>query len=128
MPRAEEILIWAGLDVPAGGRLPSDHHIMTTCLTCAEEQTLADAKFSEGEDESVYTCRNQCQSILIIGAPGLTPWPGRGYRIDKFTLRNPADLHLWLLDQQGRRLPTPVLFPASPAALADESEAPGGAN
>jgi hypothetical protein len=119
MPRMEEILIWAGLNVPAGGHLPPDHHIVTTCPTCAEEQTLAEADFFEGEEESAYMCRNQCQPILIIGAPGLIPWPGRGYRIQNFTLRNPADLYLWLLNQQGRRLPNPVLFPASPAALAD---------
>jgi hypothetical protein len=124
MPRAEEMLIWAGLNVPQGGRLPSDSGIVTTCPTCDQTQTLAEAEFTEGDVESVYTCKNGCQPILVVGPPGAQPWPGRGYRMGNFVLRNPADLRLRILDQHGNAVRGEILIPVSPAALADESEAP----
>src|SRR5438309_2257297 len=124
MARAEEILIWAGLDVPEGGRLPSDSGIVTMCPTCDATQTLADADFAEGDVESVYTCRNGCQPILVIGPPGTRSWPGRGYRMGNFVLRNPSDVRLRIFDNQGTAVRGEVLLPASPAALADESETP----
>ena len=124
MPRADEILVWAGLSVPGNARLPSDNNITTTCETCGEAQSLAEADFADEGGEAVYVCRNGCQPILIVGAPGERPWPGRGYRIRAFTLRNPADLFIWLIDPMGNRVGPAVQLPASPAALADESEAP----
>ena len=59
------------------------------------------------------------EPILIIGEPGTIPWPGRGYRLDKFVLRNPRDLLLHMSNG------AVVKFPASPAALADDSDGPG---
>jgi hypothetical protein len=101
-----------------------DDHIKTTCPTCGEDQALSDAAYVDGDVESVYTCKKGCQPVLIVGPPGTHPWPGRGYRMGDFTLRNPADLYLWLIDQQGRALPTPLLLEASPAALESENNAP----
>jgi hypothetical protein len=124
MPRAEEMLVWAGLDVPNNARLPSDDGLVTSCPSCGETQTLAEAEFVEGEGESVYTCKNGCQPILIIGAPNEQPWPGRGYRMGDFVLRNATDLSFRVIDQTGQAVGNAILLPASPAALADESEAP----
>lgn len=124
MPRAEEMLIWAGLTVPKQARLPGDADIETTCPTCRQPQTLAEADFDDTGDESIYTCKEGCGPILIIGIPGRRSWPGRGYRLGNFVLRNPSDLFLHMIDQEGNRARTPILMPASPAALANESERP----
>jgi hypothetical protein len=123
MPRADEILIWARLDVPQDLRLPSDAQIVTTCPTCKEAQTLSEADVSSGE-ETVYVCKEGCQPILVVGPPVPPPWPGRGYRMGDWVLRNPSDLHVRLIDQQGEPSGKPVLIPASPAALNDESDRP----
>jgi hypothetical protein len=123
MPLAEEILVWAGLDVPANLRLPSDAQITTRCPTCNQEQTLAEASVASN-DETTYACKIGCQAIAIIGPPGTRPWPGRGYRMGDWTLRNPEELSFRLIDQQGRPVGDRIVFPASPAALAHESERP----
>jgi hypothetical protein len=125
MPLAEEMLLWAGLTVPGNLRLPSDTQIRTTCPTCNEEQTLSEADVLVG-DETVYTCKNGCQAILVIGPPGDRPWLGRGYRMGDWSFRNPADCLISLIDQDGRPAAgtRPILLPASPAALLDESERP----
>lgn len=62
--------------------------------------------------ETIYGCVNGCGPILIISIPGGTPWPGRGYRLGAWTIRNPSDLFVRPPGTQ-----TEVLFPASPAAL-----------
>jgi hypothetical protein len=123
MPRAEEVLIWAGLDVK-GGRLPVDRDIQTTCRICHHVQMLGDATFTEGPDESVYMCGNGCQPLLIISPPGEVPWPGRGYRLGDWIFRNPDDLILFFRTTEGRMPMSPMLIPASPHALAPETEAP----
>jgi hypothetical protein len=124
MPRAEEVLIWAGLEIPSGARLPGDSGIKTKCPTCRKTQTLAEAEFSEAGAESTYTCKNGCQPILVIAPPEERAWPGRGYRLRNFLLRNVADLRFRVIDQKGKPIGGVVLIPASPAALADESDAP----
>jgi hypothetical protein len=30
----------------------------------------------------------------VISRPGLVPWPGRGYRLDRFVIRNATDMFL----------------------------------
>jgi hypothetical protein len=124
MPLAEEVLIWAGLDVPQGHRLAGDDQIVTTCPTCRTEQSLTEASVSHG-DETAYTCKNGCQAIFVVrpSQPGALPWEGRGYAVGDWMLRNPADLFVPLIDQQGRPIPG-LFFEAAPAALADESERP----
>lgn len=117
------MLVWAGFTILGDTRLPSDAGIWTTCPTCQEKQALAEATVEHG-DETVYTCKNGCQPILIVGAPGSVPWPGRGYRIKDWSLRNAADLTFRAIDQQGQSVGGEILMRASPNALADESEAP----
>jgi hypothetical protein len=126
MPLAEEILVWAGLNVPNGLRLPGDDQIRTTCPTCDEEQALSEADVAQGAEttETTYTCRNGCQPIVVIGSPGDVPWPGRGYRMGDWSLRNPADLTIRFIDQAGQPQGAGLLFPASENALKPESEAP----
>jgi len=123
MPRADEILVWAGLRVPNGGRLPDDGQMTTTCVACGETQTLAQAEIEQG-DETVYVCKNGCQPILVVGRPGTVAWPGRGYRLGDWVLRNPADLLVPVFDRHGVPMPSVLNIPASPNALADESERP----
>lgn len=123
MPLAEEMLVWTGLNVPGGLRLPNDAQIRTTCPTCDEQQALSEAAVTQS-DETIYECRNGCQAILIIGLPGDKPWAGRGYRMGDWVLRNPADLVGRLINQSGQPSGQPIVFPASPAALQPESEAP----
>src|SRR5437763_477761 len=116
MARAEEVLVWAGLDVPKSARLPGDSAITTTCPSCRETQTLQEADYEETGAESVYLCKNGCQAILVIGLPGERPWPGRGYRMGNFVLRNVADLLFRMIDQTGAPVGGTVRIPASPAA------------
>lgn len=100
MPLVEEILIWAGLDTPANLRLPSEAQVRTTCPTCSEAQTLAEADVAAG-DETVYTCKNGCQPILVVAPPGGHPWPGRGYRMGDWTMRNASDVTFQMINQAG---------------------------
>lgn len=123
MPRAEEVLVWAGIALLPGQRLPTDRYIRTSCPTCGAEQALSEGRFSEN-DETVYTCKNGCQPILIIGAPGNRPWTGRGYRMGNFVVRNPSDLDVPVLGHDGNPLEVAVRLPASPAALAPADKAP----
>jgi hypothetical protein len=124
MPRAEEVLLWAGLKIPGNARLPGDSGISTVCPSCATTQSLSEADFVEGELESVYTCKNGCQPILVVdrSGPGKRRWPGRGYRLGNFVLRNVADLEFTAIDQHGKPVGGVIRVPASPAALGEESD------
>jgi hypothetical protein len=115
---AEEVLVWAGLDVPSPDlRMPGDSQIETACQTCHDTQMLSEAQVEESGDETVYTCKNGCQPILVISVPGDEPWEGRGYRMGDWVLRNPDDLIFRLIDEDGDPHRTTILLPASPAAL-----------
>jgi hypothetical protein len=123
MPRAEEVLVWARFDVPANLHTPSDAGMVTRCPTCNQAQTLAEASIASN-DETTYTCKNGCQPILIIGRSGGPPWPGRGSSLGDWVIGNPDELRFRMVDQQGNPTGDWIVVPASPAALADESERP----
>lgn len=109
--RVEDVIV-GELEAPAGARLPRDTEIHTSCPTCGEQQTLAEAEARRDCDDTIYICRNGCQPIVVVSAPGDSPWPGRGYRLGERVVRNARDLYLPVLGT-GRE----VLLPASPAAL-----------
>lgn len=117
MPLADEILVWAGLDVPSNLRLPSDAQITTSCPTCGEKQSLSEAAIIDEGDELIYACKIGCGPMLVIGPPNDEPWPGRGYRMGDWVLRNATDLTFRLIDQSGKPSGQPVFFPASSHAL-----------
>lgn len=107
--RMEDVIV-SQLKAPAGARLPTDKEIYTSCPTCGTRQTLSEASLSRVSRETIYTCVNGCQTIVVVGEPGDAPWEGRGYRLGPHVIRNPQDLYLPI----GFSL---VLIPASNAAL-----------
>jgi hypothetical protein len=110
----EEVLA-TQLTAPEGTRLPTDAEVTTTCPTCNTNQALSEAAASRSGDETVYTCKNGCQRIVLVGQPGEEAWDGRGYRLGPHVIRNAADLLLPVVGGPGT-----VLVPASPAALMEQ--------
>lgn len=90
--------------------LPTDAEMHTFCPTCHHDQRLADADVRRDGEETVYICKNGCQVIVVVGSPGSSPWPGRGFRVGDYVIRNASDLLLPI----GIKA---VKIPASPAAL-----------
>jgi hypothetical protein len=105
---------------PRGAPAFTDTDFTTACPTCSAQQTLAQARMSLDDSDTVYSCKNGCQAIVVIGRPGLAAWPGRGYRLGDYVIRNARDIVL-----KTEAMPAAVLIPASKAALmkirADES-------
>ena len=108
--RVEDVLV-GQLEAPPGGSLPTDKQIRTSCPTCGAEQTLDEASLSRVGQDTVYTCARGCQTIVVVGEPGDSPWPGRGYRLGPHVIRNAQDMYLPIVGG------SEVLIPASKAAL-----------
>lgn len=97
----------------------------TICPTCQEIQTLAEASVELG-DETVYECKNGCQPILIVAPPNASgkPWPGRGFRVRDWVIRNVSDLLISYVDGDGRELEGGIKLPMRSAALLPEDQHP----
>jgi hypothetical protein len=108
--KVEEVLA-KQLKPPKAGQLPQDGEIRTRCPSCGDVQVLGDCQLRRDGSETVYVCHNGCQAIVVIGPPGDSPWPGRGYRLGDHVIRNISDLVLPI--KQG----ADVLIPASSSAL-----------
>jgi hypothetical protein len=91
---------------------PTDTELTTNCPECRSTQTLEDCSRRERDGETLYECTNGCQVLVIVSKPGLVPWPGRGYRVGEWVIRNVADLVVTVKGSSRK-----VLIPASPAAL-----------
>lgn len=104
MIRASDVLNQA---LPTGMPPVTDDDILGNCIKCKREVPLGTCSVRQGT-ETTYICSSCGSTLLVIGAPNPDgePWPGRGYRLNDFVLRNAVDLRL------GR-----VLIPRSPAAL-----------
>ena len=109
--RVEDVLV-GQLTAPVGARLPTDQEAHTSCPTCGTRQTLSQASLSRKGNETIYTCVNGCQPIVVVGEPGDTPWEGRGYRVGPHVIRNAQDLVLPIIGTGNN-----VLIPASKSAL-----------
>ncbi len=91
---------------PPNGLVIEEERFETSCPTCGTAQNLSQATLSLDHDDTLYTCRNGCQTIVVVSRRGLVGWPGRGYRIGDYVIRNASDLRF-----------AHVLVPASRAAL-----------
>lgn len=109
--RVQEVFLRA-LDFSQHAAPPSDEDVRTRCPSCRAEQTLAEATLSRDGQQTVYHCRNGCQAIAIVGEPEDRAWPGHGYRLGSYVIRNAADLIVAMPDAA-----RPMLIPASPAGL-----------
>ena len=91
---------------------PADDQVTTSCRTCGTAQKLTECEVRRDGSDTVYLCRNGCQVLVVVSAPGDSPWPGRGYRLGDHVIRNASDLFLAVPGATAQ-----VLIPASPAAL-----------
>jgi predicted RNA-binding Zn-ribbon protein involved in translation (DUF1610 family) len=77
-----------------GGSSPlSDDDILADCQTCKQAIELSLCRLSQLM-ETTYSCPKCGSTLIIISAPNRDgkPWPGRGYRLKDFVLRNAVDL------------------------------------
>lgn len=95
------------------GQTPiKDKHCKTVCPNCRTEQKLSESIISLDNDETIYTCKNGCQTLLVIGRPGIVAWTGRGYRLGDDVIRNPQDI---IVKTEGMKVP--MVLSAGKAAL-----------
>jgi hypothetical protein len=95
-----------------GQRAYQDKDMVTDCPTCNEKQNLSEATMSLADDDTLYSCKNGCQTIVVISRPGVTAWPGRGYCLKDYVIRNASDITI-----QTEYMQMAMLIPASKAAL-----------
>ena len=89
-----------------------DKDMVTECPACSESQNLTEATISLDHDNTIYTCKNGCQPLVVISPPGKVAWPGRGYRLKDYVIRNIRDI---TIKTEGMRMP--FVINASKAAL-----------
>jgi hypothetical protein len=88
----------------------TDADITGDCQTCRRAVPLSRCDIKQGA-ETTYSCDTCGGTVVIIGAPDGIPWPGRGYRLGDFLIRNASSLR-----SRG------LLIPKSPNALATSRE------
>ena len=91
---------------------PADAGIEISCRTCGTSQFLSECEVKHDGNDTVYNCKNGCQQLVVISAPGDSPRTGRGYRFGNHVIRNASDLLLRVAGSANK-----VLIPALPAAL-----------
>ncbi|WP_043317141.1 toll/interleukin-1 receptor domain-containing protein [Microbulbifer sp. HZ11] len=94
------------------GRPFRDSDMNTECPACNSQQNLSEATLSLDYDDTIYTCKNGCQPLVVIGRPGMVAWPGRGFRLKDYVIRNVRDITI-----KTENMGMPMLIPASKAAL-----------
>ena len=95
-----------------GGRPFEDKDMLTECPACGTKQILAEAVLSLDAEDTVYTCKNGCQPLVVVSRPGIVVWPGRGCRLGDHVIRNVRDIIIKTED-----MGVPVVINASKAAL-----------
>ncbi|CAN0326234.1 unnamed protein product, partial [Phaeothamnion confervicola] len=85
--KVEDVFAKQGIG-PKGGRPIKDSDMKTTCPACGMAQLLSDATLQLDDSETIYTCKNGCQPLVVVGRPGVVAWPGRGYRLGDHVIRN----------------------------------------
>lgn len=116
--RAEDILPRQALS-DSKGRPIRDADMKTMCPSCGVAQLLSEAALSQVEGETIYTCKNGCQPIVVIGRPGTVAWPGRGFRLGEHVIRNVREIEI-----QSEDMPQAVSLPAREAALMSRRPSP----
>jgi hypothetical protein len=109
--RVQDVLTLSPLDWK-GHPAPTDADVTTSCPTCRTAQNLNEASVRRDGEETVYTCKNGCQPIVVVGVPGDSHWPGRGYRLGSHVIRNAQDLRIRVEGASAD-----LLIRASPASL-----------
>lgn len=110
------------------GKAIIDGDFRTTCPACHSKQNLNEAKISQDDTETVYSCKNGCQRLVVVSRRGETKWPDMpdrpalaengpglgfmGYGVGDYFIRNVRDLLLKTDD-----MAIAMCIPASPAAL-----------
>ncbi|HIF9205524.1 TPA: toll/interleukin-1 receptor domain-containing protein [Photobacterium damselae] len=94
------------------GRPFRDSDMNTECPACNTPQNLSEATLSLDDDDTIYTCKNGCQPLLVICRPGMVAWPGRGFRLKDYVIRNVRGITI-----KTENMGAPILIPASQAAL-----------
>lgn len=89
--RVDEVFKKQGIG-GTGVRPFTDNDMKTTCPACGTEQLLSESVLSLDEGDTIYSCKNGCQAIVVVGRPGVVAWPGRGYRLGDHVIRNVRDL------------------------------------
>ncbi|PHS29624.1 MAG: hypothetical protein COA85_00235 [Robiginitomaculum sp.] len=84
----------------------------TKCPTCETYQSLTETKLQLDNGDTLYICKNGCQPIIVISRPEIVAWPGRGYRIGNFVIRNASDILI-----QTNEMKNPFKILARKAAL-----------
>jgi hypothetical protein len=97
---------------PKGGSPILDKDMTTECPACGQSQCLDKASLSLDKDETIYTCVNGCQPIVVVGRPGIVAWPGRGYRLGDHVIRNVKNILVKTKD-----MAVPMVLDARQAAL-----------
>ena len=95
-----------------GGQPYRDKDLVTACPACNEGQNLSESTISLDDDNTIYTCKNGCQPLVVISRPGMVAWPGRGYRLKDYVIRNIRDITIKTEDMR-----MSLVIPASQAAL-----------
>lgn len=98
-----------------------DKQMLISCPVCHEQQSLHDAIVHFAGGETRYDCKNGCQTLVVVMGigPEAKPWPGRGYHVGDYIIRNIADLRV-ITRSDGAG----IVLPARPHALAPESDRP----
>ncbi len=95
-----------------GDRPFRDSDMNTECPACGTKQNLSEATLSLDGDDTIYSCKNGCQPLAVISRPGMVAWPGRGFRLQDYVVRNIRDIVI-----KTESMGAPLLIPASKAAL-----------
>lgn len=85
----------------------TDAEIETDCEQCARAVSLGSCRTEQTGQGMLYRCSSCPETVLIVQdfVPGSATWPGRGFRLGQWVLRNIAPLRF-----RG------ILMPASPNA------------
>lgn len=103
----------------------SDGDVRTACRKCGQAQSLAEGAKTRAGVEIDYKCCRCGATVLVVGVPDKRAWPGRGYRLGDFTIRNPSDVYISPRDKvTGQQTPKGVFLPRSPYALAKHRKKP----
>ena len=125
--RVQDVFAKSKIQIEAG-RAFIDGDFRTTCPACHSEQSLNEAKISQEDAETIYSCKNGCQRLVVVSPRTEAKWPDmpdrpawtengpglgfRGYGIGDYFIRNVRDL-IFKTDFMSRA----VCINASPAAL-----------